>query len=85
MLVWILVSVIPIALLGSVLGTSVGGSRRSAGAQEAQSSSSAVKDRDCPYVIPKPDSLGSPRRQLSQLPSDSNAAGAVGDLSVQGP
>jgi hypothetical protein len=45
MLVWIIVAVIPIALLGSVLGTSRNGPRRRSRAEETTWWASEVEDR----------------------------------------
>jgi hypothetical protein len=54
MLIWIIVAVIPIGLLGGVLGTSRGGPRRRDGAEETRFASD-VEHRARPDRIPKPE------------------------------
>jgi len=54
MLDWIIVGVIPLALLGSVLGTSGGGRRRRDGAEEKWWASD-VEHTARPDRVPKPE------------------------------
>ena len=54
MLIWIIVAVIPIALLGSVLGTSRGGSRKRDGPEETWWAPE-VDLRAHPDRIPRPE------------------------------
>jgi hypothetical protein len=76
MLILILVSVIPIALLGSLLGASSAGRRSGDGAQDAWWAPE-VEHRARPDHVREPEEAlggwGSPLPALSQMPPNSNA------------